>query len=317
MRRRFEFVLLTILLLGCGGCFTGVESTPRIGDAELRRSFGGRKADNGPEYDVLRRLTLRPLRTWAEGDIAIVTDAKIRLVLTPAEQAWDILPGQKLVFAGLDSALSLSGEKQYVANFAREGQPGVSLHYTIPGGDAEAVLPFSVDPSLAREADSLLRLHKDKAMWIKTPLWYDPASEALTNGFRHILVSIDSVRPGNDVYPLRVFFHNKDAAEYGSGEHMVFMTLQDANGAKRDFPSLFTFTDPRKNWPEISESTWRRIVRSQVQEGMNRDECRLALGSPAAIDRVPLRTGDAERWTYSDGQFLIFNPEGILIRYRL
>lgn len=317
MKRSFLFALLSLLILACGGCFTGVESTPRIGDAELRRSFGGKKANSGAEYEVLKTLIARPLQSWTPGDVAFVTDPKIRLVLNPAELSWDILPGERLYFTGLDSTLSLSGERQTVANFLRESAPHDTLHYIIPRGETAATLPFSVDPRLATAADSILRHHKDKALWIKTPLWYDPSTESLTRGFRHILVSIDSVLPGNDVYPLRVYFHSLDEKEYGPGPHMVFMTLQESNGAKRDFPSLFTFSDPRKGWPEISESTWRHIVRSEVQEGMTRDECRLAMGSPAAIDRVPTRTGDAERWTYSDGQFLIFNPEGILIRYRL
>ncbi len=57
------------------------------------------------------------------------------------------------------------------------------------------------------------------------------------------------------------------------------------------------------------------IVCSRVRAGMTRDECRLALGQPTDILRIPTNGGMQERWTYSDGIYLVFD-DGFLTRYR-
>ena len=93
------------------------------------------------------------------------------------------------------------------------------------------------------------------------------------------------------------------------------MSVGKGRGATRTFDSLFAFDNPRNRYPEIKDDVWELITRSRVREGMTRDECRLALGQPSDILRIPTYGGMQERWTYTDGIFLIFD-DGFLTKYR-
>ena len=93
------------------------------------------------------------------------------------------------------------------------------------------------------------------------------------------------------------------------------MTYGTSASATRNFDRLFSFTDPRRSYPRITDATWQKIIRSQVEAGMTRDECRLALGAPDHIDRGATPGAQLERWTYDNGVYLIFE-DGILERWR-
>ena len=95
----------------------------------------------------------------------------------------------------------------------------------------------------------------------------------------------------------------------------MWLTYGSSRAATRNFDRLFSFSDPRTNYPQISDHTWQLITRSQVAVGMTRDECRLALGAPSSINRGATRAAQLERWLYDDGIYLIFE-DGILTRYR-
>ena len=48
---------------------------------------------------------------------------------------------------------------------------------------------------------------------------------------------------------------------------------------------------------------------------MTREECRLALGAPTTLRRIPTYGGMRENWQYSDGVYLYFD-DGYLTQYR-
>ncbi len=73
-------------------------------------------------------------------------------------------------------------------------------------------------------------------------------------------------------------------------------------------------TDPRLNYPQISDNVWNDIVNSRLSKGMTKTEATLALGTPRNIDRGYNHTATYERWTYPDGVFLIFE-DGLLVRF--
>jgi hypothetical protein len=81
------------------------------------------------------------------------------------------------------------------------------------------------------------------------------------------------------------------------------------------FDKLFSFTDLRKNYSQITDANWERITRGDVAVSMTKDECQLSLGSPRSIERVPTHGGLYERWSYDNGVYLIFE-NGLLTRYR-
>jgi hypothetical protein len=160
--------------------------------------------------------------------------------------------------------------------------------------------------------------------YITTPLWYDHSLHSI-NGLRHIAVNIESVTPGNHVYPLAVNFkldkmsvNQEEITALGlsaDSVYTVFMTIGAERSSTRNFDAVFSFTNPRKKYPNVDENTWSLIEQSKVIIGMNRDECRLALGAPRQIDNIPTSSVILERWSYDDGVFLIFE-DGILTRFR-
>ncbi len=313
-----------VLSLLFASCFTGVESTPRIDDSALKKA----KVTELTEEDRYFASVVPPAASaWRPGRELIVTDAKIRLIFTA--DASGALPelqiGERLQFRGFEKATNIAGENVTDAVFSTSRYP--ELRYRLPWDEstlrASVVpeIPFTVDPSLAERADSILHAEK-KPLYILTPLWYDATSGAAADGYRLVSVEGDSIRPGNHIFPLKLYFHVADkklgSTTVGGGEKMVYMSHGGRGiGDSRNFGSLFTFTNPQRRYPQITADTWSLIINSRVREGMTKDECRLALGSPASIDLTPTRVGDVERWSYSDGVYLIFNTDGTLARYRL
>lgn len=317
-----KMLLCLAVSLPLGACFTGVESTPKIDASELKRAKASKIT---PEESLLADVRLQPASQWIPGKELWVTDPKIRMVLTLPEGGMSELnSGEKLIFKKFEPATDLMGHNVADVVFSSRNYP--ELRYRV-STDLETLraqsspvieVPFTVDPQIARESDSLLRVNR-QPIYAVSPLWYEASTEKESplGGYRLVEVTVDSVTPGNHLYPLRIYFHVADASlaltPKGSGEKMMF----SSPGGTRSFSSLFTFQNPRKRYPDITAEVWSLIINSQVQEGMTKEECRLALGSPTTIDLAPTRTGDVERWGYSDGVYLLFNPEGILTRYRL
>lgn len=85
--------------------------------------------------------------------------------------------------------------------------------------------------------------------------------------------------------------------------------------ATRKFGSLLSLSNPRDRYPEITDANWNNIVNGRVSEDMTREECRLALGAPATVDRRPGYSIMREIWTYENGRYLIFE-DGLLRSFR-
>lgn len=95
----------------------------------------------------------------------------------------------------------------------------------------------------------------------------------------------------------------------------MLMSVGKGRADTRTFERLF-FSATRRQYPEIKDEIWSLIVRSRVREGMTRQECRLALGQPDDVLRIPTYGGMSERWAYNDGIYLVFD-DGYLTAYRL
>lgn len=305
-----------------GACFTGVESTPKIDSSELKRAKAAKVSE---EEIYMSSVSPQPASQWKEGKLLIVTDPKIRMVLTLGEGGIPFLEaGDKLEFKKFVSVPSMMGNDDTEAVFSSSRYPDLRFRISstvesLLGENSQSLeIPFTVDPLVAAQADRLIKSNP-RECYILTSIWYDPLTEkeTLAGGYRLVPVKLDSVSPGNHIYPLKIYFHVADSelngTERGRGEKMVFASPSST----RSFATLFTFSNPRKKHPEITSETWSLIINSRVREGMTKEECRLALGSPSTVDSSPTRTGDIERWGYSDGIYLLFNPEGMLIRYRL
>ncbi len=308
---------LAALMLGAAGCFTGVESTPRINASDVRRQDA---AEVSAEALFLSDVKPQPPSRWQPGRRLLVTNDRIALIFSSASDTPQGLAGHTMAFGGFTAARSLTGDDSSEAMFRSDD--GRTFYYRIPGVDAlrldtlaELEVPFTVDLDLVARLDSVMR---GERYFVRTPAWYDVHTREARQGLRHVEVRIDSVVPGNENFPAAVCFSLTDrdmATETGRGG-MVYMSVGNSRKATRNFDILFSFTDPRRRYPEIKDDVWALIVRSRVRDGMTRDECRLALGAPASLERIPTYAGMAERWRYSDGVYLIFE-DGALTRFRL
>lgn len=291
-----------------GGCFTGIESTPRITDSDVRNS--GVKIT--PEQTFTSVISADRPADWHPGKQWVADDDKISMIFTSASGNTSSLAGDTLTLRRLGSYPMLTGGDGIELVFTRS-HGGDSLYYRpdITRADlasrSRLEIPFTVDLRPVAIADSLLRGH---TCYIITPNWYDASGKAVA-GLRHVPVTITGVSAGAGIYPLKVAFTRADRP----GTHYVMMTYGASATATRNFDRLFSLTDPRLNYPRIQPETWDKIIRSQVSEGMNRDECRLALGAPSSINHGASSAGQYERWNYDNGIYLIFE-DGILIRYR-
>lgn len=300
-------VVAAVGALCAGGCFTGIESTPRISESEVRQAG----AEQSAEQRFMAPVRPEPPAEWRPGKEWAVADERIALIFTAASARPDSLRGSVIRLARTSAYTGVAGDTLVELAFTT-ASGGDSLFYR-PGVTARDLasrrgldIPFAVELSAVYTADSLLR---GRTLYITTPNWLGPDGRP-ADGLRHVPVRVTGVEAGTEQYPLRVMF-----ADSAGTVASVLMTYGGGPAATRNFDRTFAFDDPRRRYPRITARTWDLIVHSRVAEGMTRDECRLALGAPASIDRAGTNAGQYERWNYDQGIYLIFE-DGILIRFR-
>lgn len=319
LTRALLLIVLPALALGAGGCFTGVESTPRIRQTDVQRQQAA-----GVTSEQLFLSDIKPVAPaqWNPGRQWLVTNDRISLIFTPASDNTSNLKGHRIFFENVKGATSLTGDDAGEITFRSDD--GHRLYYRVPGLTQERVdtltsldIPFAVDLDLVSRINDVMA---GKRLYVRTPSWYDHATRSAVNGLRHIEVTVDSVVPGDENFPAAVCFSIADSnlaksAGVADKEYMLYMTAGMTRGGSRSFDTLFAFDNPRNRYPEIQDDVWEYIIRSRIRKNMTRDECRLALGSPPSVERVPTYGGMVERWSYTDGVYLIFE-DGYLTRFR-
>lgn len=308
MRKFFAKFTMISLLVSMAGCmFTGVESTQRVSEKEVQRTMG----------ELERRqptMTLQPfldsVPAWQQGKQFFVTDNQLRLVMFTTAPDTVQLAGQLITYDGYDQGSVLDNRDALNLRFRdREGNTYVyRTGKTIDQFSAKYSVPLLIDMDMVADVDRQLR---NKEVWIKTPIWYDLGTEEMQRGRQFIRVRIDAVEPGNKVLPLKVKFTALDSGE------RAFLWMSDPNATmhNRDFDSLFSLRDLHENYPEISDATWQLIVRGELVEGMNKEECRLSMGAPKRINQLPNQAGLREYWYYDGGKYLFF-VDGLLSQFR-
>lgn len=303
-------ILCFALMPVAQSCFTGIESTPRITSADARRA--GVKVTQ--EARLGASILPESPRSWQPGKQWMVTDNRIAMIFTGSPACSDSLGGSVITLSAIKPVVSLTGDSVMQLSFT---SPHVAsrLDYVTDVKQHEwqsrpsMSIPFTVEMSAVDRADSLLR---GKEYYITSPLWCDAQGNAVP-GLHHIPVEITGVRAGTESLPLMVSFIPKGFGDNVPARY-IYMTYGTGYAASRNFDRLFTFTNPRQQYPAVTEENWNLIVRSKVAAGMSRNEVRLALGQPDNIDRGATRGGlQMERWSYTNGIYLLFE-EDVLIK---
>ncbi len=302
-------ILITTCLLFFSSCFTGIESTPKISRSDVEKQ----KADDivTKETTLAGQMRPLPLSEWEKGREFVVTNNRISLIFSSTPAKLIPVRGDTIIYAGYRKQVSIAATENTVLLFTRKQNPNDTLSYRIEREYSDLAsrdyvdIPFTVDLTLTKQARKLLR---DKELYILTSSWFDTTGQR-TVGRKYVKVKIKDVVPGSEEYPISVVFNDSIRTA------MVMFAAYDGEN-KKNFSSLFSFTDPHLKYPSISNENWIAIQNNRVRLDMTKDECRLSLGAPKDVDYGRSYSSTYERWTYTNGSYLIFE-DGLLKRYRL
>lgn len=300
--RLTKITVIAACCLSLTSCFTGIESTPRITDRDVRR--------NTPvvdkEADFAATLLPQPVGSWTEGHRFLVTDGKLSLLF---EKEPKLIPGDVLIFMNLSPEISITGDTISVLSFCKYGGEvsAGTMRYKV-GVPPRALstsfsIPLTVDLDMVDDARRKLLGNK---YYIISSLRVDSTLTPTAAGRRYVPVTVDDVVPGNADYPLRL-----DITDDTGAQSSVAMTVGTSRSATRNFDKIFEIDNPRLRYPAITDATWNNIVNSRAVPGMTLDECHLALGSPRDIRKWHNGGSFFEGWTYDNGRYYIFE-DGLL-----
>lgn len=290
------------------GCSTGIETT-----APIKMTGAEKKAAlPSAEEEFASGLYATPLKEWKRGKRFIVSDNKAAYILE-SEQSneQDSLKGINLAFEGISlrtmpdggeecRLVFTDGNKKWIYSTGRDK---IFVVNALLSSD----IPMIIDMELVEKADSMLR---GKTLWTRTGLWYAD-NKICESGRKYARINVDSVTSGNEWCPLKVFFTDGNGVSAS-----LMMELNKSNRAAKDsraFSKLFSFTDPRLKYQNISDEVWDNICSGKVQLGMTKEECRLALGNPKEVDAGHDWNATLDIWKYTDGKCLVFR-DGALVR---
>lgn len=303
-------VLMCALCTVMAACGTGIEVTEHVGDKDVKKVLE-QTASNQSQVTLDAYVDSVP--AWRQGKLFRVADNQARLLFARSHD-YDIdtvdLVGKTLIYDGYDTGGIYDNRR--TVNLLFKDNTGNTYVYrtgkTIDEFRSGFSIPMLIDMDMVNHIG---RQVIGKDYYIRTPIWYDCQSEQMRDGRHFIKVHIDSVLPGNAIMPLRALFTTADTHE----KAMVWMSDNASTMHGRDFDALFAAADPHLSYPTISDANWERITRAQVVEGMTKEECRLALGSPKRINENPDQSGMREYWYYDGGAFLFF-VNGLLWQFR-
>lgn len=299
-----RFILLFIVSMMLNSCFSSFESTKKITDSDVDKEV---KSAPAAICSVIDTVLSPNYLHWDAGKRFVVLDEQVKLILSPATA--DLSEGDTLVYSGCGTQNMFGIEETVLLNFS--DSKGDAYSFDTGRSQREYAATRSTVVPFLLDADLLDLAREDvvgKYYYVRTSYWYDSDDKVIA-GKKFVKVKILDVVPGNKVYSLKVYF------DYAGLQAAIYVSAADNSVASRRFSNLFSTSDIRNNYPAISDENWTLITESKVQAGMTKEECRLALGVPAGIDRIPTYDTLQEIWKYSDGVYLIF-VDGILTKYR-
>ena len=301
-------ICVCTLLLMLSGCGTGIETTTKVTDKDVKKV-----EDYYAALSVQSSLQIPTdsVASWKVGKRFYVTDNKIAIIfsntshLSPEQVN---LQGTYLTFTGIEvggvldnrevvTLIFSDGEHDY-RYFTNKEKQELSQNFQVP-----FLIDYDVVKAVAEQITG-------KTLYTRTRLWYDTQTHQMKDGRQYIAVKVDSVAPGDDVLPLKVYFTTLD-----THERAMLRIACGKNVRSRDFDAVFSINNPRETFSEIDEDNWQKITNGKVAIGMTKQACRLAKGAPKQVVSLPSHDGLGEYWYYDGGEFLRFE-DGILKQFR-
>ena len=291
--KQFHIHLLTyfvpLLCIALASCYTATESTPRI------------KVDDVMYQSTIEELVIdnnfshKGCHTWLDGKAFMSIEEVLSPMLRPERNAPlsdSGLKGKTFVYKGYREE-NLFGNKAVVYllfecdGYTYSYYTGKSIE-EIEASEYTPLIPSLVDMDDVAMARSLF---VGKELYILTQHWYNMQGEAI-EGRHHIAVEITAVEPGNNVLPLAIHFTDDRGVEA-----QVYITTRSSTHTQMlTFDRLFSYQNPRNTHTEISDEVWVAITESRLLKGMTKNECRLSIGLPAEVSKIPTYNGLKEQW---------------------
>ena len=300
----FLLALSTTLI----SCYTATESIPRI------------KVDQEVYQPTIEELVIdnnfvhKGCHTWLEGKAFVSIEDELSPMLRPEGNAPATNTGfkDKTFFYKGYREENIYGNKAVVYllftcdNYTYSYYTGKSIN-EIKDSNYRPLIPSLIDMDDVAMARSLF---VGKKLYILTNHWYNKQGEVIQG--RHLVaVDITAVEPGNSVLPLAIHFTDDRGTEA-----LVYITTKSSTHTQMlSFDRLFAYKNPRNSHSEISDEVWEAITESRLLKGMNKIECRLSIGLPAEVSKIPTYNGLKEQWLYNNGAYLFFS-DGVLEEFR-
>lgn len=143
----FSVAIVSAMATAVSGCFTGVESTPKITYKDVRSNNA---AVVSPEKELAARFVAQPFAQWSSGKRFYVTSPRISLALTAAPGSDAVMPqaGDTIRYSGITESVGLTGDHLVELRF------GPAFGYRTNATAAELrrrgqmEVPFTVDLDL-------------------------------------------------------------------------------------------------------------------------------------------------------------------------
>lgn len=308
MSKRIIIYITLIFLFVTVACHTGIESTKTI---KLSKSEQRELAPTA-EDKLMESINIEKLSEWHKGKEFLVADDRIVLVFDPFDIGLpnDSLTGKKIRFEGVSLKPTPGGSDEAVLNFSYNNR---RLTYSTGKSSEDAKksisamdVPMLIDPEVVADVCKLLT---GKRVWTRSQLWYDIDENKIT-GRKFVPVTIVDIKPGNVVFPLKVYIKDESGREA-----MMYMNMSNAGIESRTFRNLFSLTNLKDKYPHIRPDVWEVITNGKVMLGMTKEECKLALGNPTDVNAGHDWNATIDLWQYADGTYLRFQ-DGLLVAFR-
>lgn len=303
IKKLLPYIIIGLAIPLLTGCFTGVEGTSKINLTKKDIT-----ATNPTEEDLfLSTISPETIGNWTSGKRFMVADDKFRIIAEGSGGA-ALKVGDILRYNRAENRSGADGDEKTVLYFDSEGgEVKVSIEKPLSAVENKVTIseiPMLIELDLVEKVDRKMR---GKRLWTRTGVWYDDSLNH-KRGRKFIPVTVNEVKPGNAFFPLIVRFVD-DNGESGT----MLMNIGNTSHESRNFGKLFSLTDPRNSYKNITPENWAAIQMEQVRPGMTKEECKLAKGNPKDVDMGHNYSNAMEIWYYPDGTNLRF-IDGVLVR---
>lgn len=278
------------------GCFTGIESTKQI----MMSKEDKKLALPTPEETILNNIHPTYNNHWIAGKRFLVVGERAAVLFEPRNIQsgnYSLQNGDTLLYLRSRTVTRPDGNEVVSVMFARGSDEFSFVPQYMAKNISSDALPGVIDLDMVEAADRILA---GKELYTRSAVWVDAQGEKL-DGRKFEKVRIIGVTPGDDVFPMKVRF--RDEADE---EAYIMINFDNVGGNSRNFANMFSLSDPRLSYKDISSSNWEKIRRGEVAEGMTKKEVRLSLGNPTEVNTGHDYSHVLLIWGYPDGMVLYF-----------